>query len=285
MLAGAPLKLITQQTIREINANSSNEAGLIRLLLGSLEIVDAVSGLSTRQHTNYFVLGTSLFKGRTSEAVSRKLSDVGVSSRSVDRYLRSSIKQQSFYLDLLLEAGEYFSRTRKGQHLAAFVHLYRLLERVAFAFPVIYAGATHDYKKAYTALKSYLSDKSAGELKFFQVFQDSTIDAAFLDATLKFDMSAIPGDSKGSTVAVISRLIDPSSLVSGAGGVFEIKCGGVLHLFINVRNRFFHFGSDHVQNIGMSEIKDSDVFFGRLNNNFLNWIAFIYGQIIVRKCG
>lgn len=283
--SGTPPRLITQQTIRELGPTSSYEAGLIRLLMGSLELSDIAAGTSFRQKNNYLVLGNSRFRGRSAHAVSKNLHQIGASSSLVDKYLRRSIKQQSYYLDLLLEANEYFWRTKHNQHLAAFIHLYRLLERISFAFPVIYASSTHDYKKAYDALKSYVSDKNAGELKFFHVFQETVIDAAILDGiTMTFDMSAMPNDSSGKAAAAISRLANPTSITNSAGGVTEIKCGGIFQLFVNLRNRFFHFGSDHAQNISMSELSDVDQFFSRVNSNFINWIGFLYAQTLVKKC-
>lgn len=272
------------QSVLEINSYSTYEAGLIRLLLGSCDVCDSFGTIALRQRINHLVLGTKKFRKVSSSNVRKALGGLGVDVENLNEYLRSARRQQDFYRDILLECVEFFARSKNQEHVMAFLHLYRMLERISFAFPVIYASRATDYKSAYGSLKSFFTDKNQGELRFFMKFQDLSLDPAVLSLPCSFDFSSIAGDPGGVCYNEMRRLVVLDDILSENAGVsFEIKYKAVVPFIIELRNRFFHFSSDHVGNISLTNVTSPDALFQRVNPAFFNWLSAIYLQTLAVK--
>lgn len=272
------------QSILEINSYSAYEAALIRLLLGSCDVCDSFGTVSLKQRTNNLVLGTKKFNRVSAASVQSALAGLGIDVSILNKYLRGARRQQEFYRDILLECIEFFLRSKRKEHVVAFLHLYRMLERISFAFPVIYASRATDYKSAYDSLKSFFGEKSQGELRFFMKFQELSLDPAVLALPCRFDFSAISGDPGGVCYREMRRLVETNDLLSENVGVgFEIKYKAVVPFLINLRNRFFHFSSDHSGNISLCNVSSPDELFERVNSALFNWLSVVYLQILTVK--
>jgi hypothetical protein len=183
---------ITHQQIVDLGPTSSEEAALIRLLLGSVEIQHKSVRKKLNQRRNYAVLGGPATSVTKPDGLKKLLSARGIDSDELDRYLRKTLKQRAFYKDVLLELCHYFINASQGASVVAFLHLYRFLERISYSFPMSYAAATDDFKGSFQALREFLKGGTeTGELKFFESFVTTAVDPA-----LRSVKSDIQGDSK-----------------------------------------------------------------------------------------
>lgn len=274
---------LRSQRIENFGAASSFEAAMIVFLLGAGDVLNEEGGLVSRQRRNFGILGAPVARG-SRKGFLKSMETVGLDCDLVNRYLRKSTAQQSYYRELLLELLHFSGRTSRGQHSLAFLHLYRLLERVSYVFPITYALKSDNFKGTYDSFKSFLTGDKSGELKFFQNFQSEVLDEALQEASLSFDFQSLPYGGEAAGYGLVKRFSSPDCFVSENPGVeISIKCRGVVELAVNLRNRFFHAGSGHPANISLVELADPDSFFGRVNLNFINWLSVVYFQTLAAK--
>ena len=259
-------KPIRSQTISELCENSSEEAALIRLLLGTVRIHHPEFATPLLQDTNYAIIGTPQTQIRAQSGLTRLLKNIEIEKRHLDLHLQKNLRQRSFYKEILLEVLHHLLRFKKHQGSLAFVHLYRFLERISFVFPVVYASTTTDFKGAYNALKEFVNGSEKGELAFFTKFVEIVIEDTVLQSE---------------STSVIKRMVNDSFITGENQGIeITIKNAGLLDLFINLRNRFFHFSSGNVGNITLVEVANPDQFFTCICPTMFSWLAILYFEIV-----
>ena len=271
------------QRIENFGAASSFEAAIIVALLGAADLLNEQGAVVLKQRRNYGVLGAPVTRGSRRDFL-KALEALDLDRDLINRYLRKSTTQQSYYRELLLELLHFFVRTARSQHSLAFLHLYRFLERVSYVFPITYALKSDNFKGTYDSFKSFITGEKTGELRFFQNFQAEVLDDAVQEASVSFDFQSLPFGGEAAGYALVKRFSADDCLVSENPGVeVSIKCRGLVEFVVNLRNRFFHAGSGHALNISLAELSDPDGFFGRVNRNFLNWLGIVYFQTLSAK--
>ncbi|CAJ0813222.1 hypothetical protein [Ralstonia flaminis] len=269
---------VTLQTINSIGPNSSEEAVLIRLLLGTLQITHVPSGKSWRQKINYSVSGAPGIMLRGKPGVTKLLQSADIDSTQLEQYLKKSLRHRPYHRDILLEAVHYFYRTRTGNHCNAFLHVYRLLERISFVFPLIYASSTDDYKGTYEMLRDFFNGESKGELAFFSKFLKTTVEPVLLDSDSTVNLSPLNNPQEG--VKILKRFL--KNIKSETNSHIEFANRDILPMLIGIRNKFFHFASGQGDNLTLVDVPDPDGFFSCVNQVLFNWIAIIY-FVVLRK--
>lgn len=276
---------ISKQKLVELGPSSSEETALIRLLLGTASICSSSGAVIVESKTNYSILGAPPCRIRSASGLEILLNNLQIDIAALDIYLqRSAIARKSFYIDLLSEITHHLERSQTGQGVVAFLHLYRFLERVSYAFPILYAYSNDDFKGMFDSFRAFIRDDKAGELNFFTNFLDKSIDAALLDSTVSINLSALlPSDQKPA-FDIIHKFVKTEHIVSETKYMeIEIKSRALAPLLITLRNRFFHFTSGHKDNISLTSIPDPDAFFTSVNAIFLNWLAVIYFYTVRAK--
>lgn len=280
---GGPWSPLPRQTISQLGPTSSYEAATIRLLLGTANIVDAAGGVLVVQRTNMMVLGKARTRVRTENGVRQLIGRMGLDCGSLDVHLRKSLIHQNYFNKILLELIEFFCRARKGNHTLAFLHAYRLLERMAFVFPLLYAVRSASYPGAFSTLKEFFKGGVDSELALLRKFQNEALDASQREAPSDLDFSAIEPAVAHAAFAVVRRCVGDSDVLSDAFPVLTIKSGSLLSLLINIRNRYFHFSVSNEANISVDEIGDSDDFFEVINDSVLNWLAVVFLAVLAER--
>ncbi|MES2662965.1 MAG: hypothetical protein V4629_06655 [Pseudomonadota bacterium] len=274
---------IIQQTILKIDSNSSEEAALVRLLIGSVSFSHISSNKNIPQRINHSIYGLPKNNKINELTIKKKLSKIDISHSALDHYLRKSLKQREFYKTLLLETLHYFHRRRRNEECMAFLHLYRFLERVSFSFPLAYASASKDYLGAFDSLKEFLGD-SKTELPFFNRFAESIFEDVILDNATEFSFPALSIDEQRKAVFCLDKcLFSKENIESKTGQSIRIKNRGMLDLIIGVRNRFFHQNSSHKHNLTLIDIPMPDLFFQAINEKMFAWLALIYFEVLKQK--
>lgn len=275
---------ITHQTIAELCKNSSEEAALIRLLLGTAGLRHKPSRRHIKQRANFAVLGLPTTTVSTRAGLRTMLAKIDIDSEQLDNYLRGTLRQRLYYRDILLEILHYLCREEAGESSIAFVHLYRCLERISFAFPVIYASSTDDFKGAYSALRDFLVNGDAGELNFFSKFVELSLDSGLLDTSSTLRFTAMKETQRANALGIVKGFLAQEHIVSEIPAQeISIKSRAIVGLTINLRNRFFHFSSGHTKNISLTDVLEPDRFFGCLNKTILNWLSVIYFAVLRKK--
>ncbi|MBY0386126.1 hypothetical protein K2X05_13285 [bacterium] len=275
-------KPIRSQTISELCENSSEEAALIRLLLGTVRIHHPEFATPLLQDTNYAIIGTPQTQIRAQSGLTRLLKNIEIEKRHLDLHLQKNLRQRSFYKEILLEVLHHLLRFKKHQGSLAFVHLYRFLERISFVFPVVYASTTTDFKGAYNALKEFVNGSEKGELAFFTKFVEIVIEDTVLQSESTISFASLSTQiERDKAISVIKRMVNDSFITGENQGIeITIKNAGLLDLFINLRNRFFHFSSGNVGNITLVEVANPDQFFTCICPTMFSWLAILYFEIV-----
>lgn len=274
---------LPQQSIYVLRDTCSEELKLIRLLLGNVKI-SYVSGASWVQARNFSRIGAPRVNFRTHKYIDRLLAPHSLTPADIDKHLRSTLPQRLYYGQLLAEALHFLRRTKENQHTIAFLHLYRFLEHISFAFPLLYAARTTNFSNAYTALRDFFGNNTRGELKFFEKFVESAIDSPIRQQTIKILFHTVDPAYIAKVFSNIERQLDENSIISTiADTEIEIRCQTLSGLCINLRNRFFHFLATDPTNISLNEIGEPDSLFECVNDHIFNWLAVLFFETLKHR--
>jgi hypothetical protein len=264
-------------------AENSAQFMLIALLAGTISI-SVKSGFKA-QSFNY----TTLPHGRQTKRSLNGLKSI-FSTYDIGEDLNNFVgvtlaDNRGFYQELLIEFSQFFLQTNRGAHTAAFVFLYRIIERLFYSIPLLYVSTTKDYVGTFEDLKGLFVDDKTGERGFFKKFlnQGRFIDNTVLDQVFILNLSATDGVSEKFDAAL--RKIFKAFVPAGPS-LDQVGCKfrDVPDLLAQMRNRFFHSRTgDGQPNMSMKVIGDPDMVFARLNPIFCNVLAVITIHSIAKK--
>jgi hypothetical protein len=264
--------------------NIKEEGKLFRLLIGSLKIKNNITDEVINQKTNYLILGKKENKRFSSKIFTIPFSTT-TTINDIDEYLKkANPKNIPLFEDLINEYCYYFYYKSLGIHILSFLHIYRILERMSYTFPMLYASKATDYIGTFNKLQNYFKDSNS-ELKFFDLFINDYFADEFLEYKVRIDITAHNEHIRESYFKVLKILCGGNNLEIKEENEFTditIENKNTLNLLIHLRNRYFHFlsGGRGQRNIKSAELIEPDHFYGLLNEHFANWLAVVYFQII-----
>lgn len=275
---------LPRQSVNVLHSRCSEENFLIRLLLGTTKLIHSPSQKLINQNINYSVLGCPQVRARKYQYIQDSLLAYQITADDLDRMLRRTLIQRDYYKELLSECCNFFFRTSRGEHTLAFLHLYRFLEHISFAFPVLYAARTSNFNDAYGSLKEYLGSGEKKELAFFKKFVKTAISSDLRNETARMDFEAVSDDFQSNIYTTIFDQISTEHITSSTiDSEIVIKNDGMLELCINMRNRYFHFTATNNKNISNAFIGDPDSLFNLINIPILNWLVVIYFETLKHR--
>lgn len=264
-------------------AGSCSQFLLLRILLGYARI--SKGAIKARQQMNYSTYPAVSANVSWPDALRGLNASYGASLSQRDFIRRAQLDNRLFFRDLLNEFSNYFIQEERSSHVAAFVCLYRALERLSYSVPLLYCSTQKDFTKTFDQLRACFSSKETGELGLFNTFlrAGGLIDQTTLDAVC--DISFASGSGLESRFyAAAEKCFDKFEIKDASRFYLGVKFANVGKLLISVRNRFFHFASGGWQNnISLTEINDADEFFGNINPLFCNFLAIVLISIIIHK--
>ncbi|WPO78511.1 hypothetical protein [Flavobacterium sp. KACC 22761] len=276
---------IEPQYVRHLKAQFSftnsltNEALLIRLLVGTLRITNVYSTDSFDQLNNYSILGKPQNSPVSSKAITTCLTNHKI--QEICDYLdKTKYLNKDFFLHLLEEISSYFYKKTKTSHTICFLHLYRSLEYISYSFPLIYASISREYHGSFMKMKNFF-DSSKNELLFFDEFTKKLLDSSLLETPLIFNFNTLSQEVNRNHFKIIKAILTSENIDSEVANVsITTTYQHLLKLSIDLRNRYFHFAMGGQRNIRSTEIIESDIFFQLINEELLNWISIIYFEIL-----
>lgn len=267
------------------NAENSAQFMLVALLAGTISV--QVKSFYKTQSTNFTAIPSLSQKKRGVNALNRVFTSYDIGG-GLPVFIASTLADnRSFYQELLAEFSQYFVQSKRGAHAAAFIFLYRVMERLFYSVPLLYVSTTKDYIGTFNELKALLIDEKSGEQGFFKKFlnQGRFIDKNILDQVYILNLTASDGD-EGRLPDVLKKIF--KSFVPAGPSLDQIGCKfrDVPELLVQVRNRFFHSRTgDEKPNITLKSIGDPDFFFEKLNPVFCNVLGVIAMHSLAKKYG
>ena len=263
-----------------ISGNRDPEILLIlRLLSGNIKLTHNYSNKSIKSKINYFSSNFSTFQNWKKDFPKLLSEDITADDVSIFIY-NTKYNNKSFYSGILSEVSHFMLHEKNKSHTSAFIYIYRVLEKISDAFPLIYSSKTQDFIKCFKDLKDLMSGSSdKSELKFFKAF----ILKLYKDDSISDTSVDIKIDARNSDVK--EQIFKTMKEVSGEQMLHEdtveydtlaIKYCEMGSFIISIRNRFFHNSNDRSNNIESHRIVDSDEFFSFINPMAMYWISMVF---------
>ena len=240
---------------------------LILLLKGSFNISKYSSSQKIEQNIDYSILGTCK---NNSRAIRSFIENV----RQNDGKLYFS-QNFRFYKLLLLEFISCLIATRNDNGVASLVHIYRILEGISFALPLLYIKKSNDYLHTYAHFKKFFdqSNQDFGELKFLQIALDSILNDQEKRFTFTYELE---NSEKKALYQCLKdfKNIDKNNLQNDEYIRFDLSINETINFIVRLRNSFFHAlsGKHH---ISLDQLHYPDLTFIKLSTNFINALSYI----------
>lgn len=267
----------------KISGHSDPELLLIlRILSGNVEITHNYSDNSIKNRKNYFYSDLTRFQNWNLE-FPRLFSEETTSSDLAEFITQTRFVNRSFYKVILAEISHFILHEKKTSHTSAFIFLYRILEKISYAFPMIYASKSQDFLRSFNELKTLMAGSGEKkELGFFKTFVE-TIHHKDPIANTSIDITI---DAKNSSVQeqmfkALKEVASDSSIHEDTReyGMLSIKYCEMGSFIITIRNRFFHNLNGSANNIESNKIVDSDEIFSFINPMAMHWLSQILFKV------
>lgn len=268
------------KNIKECCSVEKNELSrLLRLLSGSLDVIDNFSGEKACLKKCYIEPLKNQKRSYRAKNFYKIISN-NISLKDYEQILRNK-ENIVFFRELCNELTNVLWYENNNNNTTAFVYIYRTLEYISYAIPLLYVKNTIDFKSSFEALKSYfINSDLKSELKFFETFLKITFKGNPI-LEIKYDFNFENCVNKKSVYNICKRMIHNSDLFEAIieDEEFKLNWINIPMLIINIRNGFFHFRNSMPTNITSEEIGNSDYFFKIVNPIFITWVSSLFVEI------
>lgn len=266
---------------------------LLRGIIGSVKLRHVFTGNEFEQQIDYLDLGQSRRSIHPIERLKGYLfEDPDATMDDFFKLFQDRIllyQNSNFFKRLELEFNNFYYYQSKSSYTTAFAYIYRILEKISYAFPLIYASKTNDFEGTFKHLRDYFSginvgDKQKGELGFFKrfikvVFKNDPL----ADASVTIIVEGGTDDVQQHFFQAFKKAC-PETSVYDSTDTYEprrlsVKFTEFSSFIINIRNRFFHLLSSGQPNLQSEDIPDADHFFKMINHQCMYWLSIITLEI------
>jgi hypothetical protein len=255
---------------------------ILRLLSGNVELTHNYSNSVMNSRVNYF--SGDLVRANNWKREFPVLFSEDTTAEDLSIFIQNTkYVNRSFYSAILAEISQFILHTKRGSHTSAFIFLYRILEKISYAFPLIYASKTQDFLRSFGHLKELMvGDKEKKELGFFKAFigmlyENDSISDTSIDIKLNSNEPQVREQMYKSLKEVIDNSIIHED--SNEYDVLAIKYTDMGSFIINIRNRFFHNLNGGAKNIESDKVVDTDELFSFINPMAMHWISMVFLQV------
>lgn len=280
-------EIIHSQLPEDLKIKGSGDPELLltlRLLSGNVKLTHNYSNKVVESRVNYF--SGDLIAPQNWKRDFPRLFSENTTANDLSIFIQSiRFTNRSFYSAILSEISQFFLHTDKGSHTSAFIYVYRVLERVSYAFPLIYASKTQDFLKSFKELQNLMvGDKEKKELGFFKkfiytIYKDDDISETSIDININSEEDVVREQIFKSLKGVVEDSVFHENTVEYH--TLSIKYNDMGGFIIGLRNRFFHNLSSGGGNIESNKIVDSDELFSFVNPMAMHWIAMVFLQVTI----
>jgi hypothetical protein len=255
---------------------------ILRLLSGNVELTHNYTNKKIKSRVNYFSSNLASFENWKAEFPAYFSEDT--CSEDLASFIdNTKYVNKNFYSVILSEISQ-FNYTNKKSHASSFIYIYRVLEKISYAFPLIYTSKTQDFQQSFNKLKELMvGDGEKKELGFFKTFIDMLYkDDSISDTSVDIKFSPSDSDVKKQMFKEVKRVTpnDAIHVDTYEPNMLSIKYCEMGSFIISVRNRFFHNLNGGAKNIESNKIVDSDELFSFINPMAMYWIAMVLLEVI-----
>lgn len=156
---------------------------ILRILSGNAKVIHNYTNSEIKSRVNYFSSDFEKFGNWKNELPILISEDI--KSDDLSKYIESTkYLNRKFYSSILSELSQFLYHENKGSHTTAFLFIYRILEKISYAFPLIYTSKAQDFHRSFESLKKMMKgDDSKGELGFFKTFVSTLYDGDSISET------------------------------------------------------------------------------------------------------
>jgi len=273
----------------KLTNSTPSSYNILRIMIGNACITNLDTGISNQIRENFLAKWYEFHEDKSLEENLTKILNESFEVEDLKDFFfdaRYNLKNKDFFTRLENEFCNFLVYDSKESYTTSFIFLYRILEVISFAFPLIYASRTYDFKHTYGVLREMFASNTGGakgELGFLKsavqvIFKDSELMATSVDIELDEELERNEKIFKAITSVVRDHQVYHSDTVENSK--ISISFSQVSSFIITIRNRFFHLFNRGDKNLESHEIIDSDHFFSKINRQLFSWFCVVYVEIL-----
>jgi hypothetical protein len=267
------------------NVNVDAPLPCLVLLLSGLVDAEHFSGQRLTSTTNYFYQDLRDSTISTYSELSKLIAE-DLEIKDFNFYLtKHKHSHFNFFKPLLDEIAFCLFLMESDKFTSAFIHLYRSLEAISFAFPAIYIASSNDFSKSYKYFQDFFKENGtdAGELAFFRSFVSKALNGdPVVDSTIDYNFTVDSDEISNSIISEIIRTMDSKIVLDydQASKCLSVKFSDVCPFIISLRNRYFHNSNSGIKNMQIDKIIDPEILFKAVTKKSIFCVATILIIII-----
>lgn len=256
----------------------------IRLLMGTIDVENKRTAQNTKLRRCHVSQNQrSLVQGTLANLVA-KIFDGDLSTGDFGEYLAKGGRENSvFWEEVKGELCLCLVAEKRKQHLHAFLHLYRVLELISIALPLVYASTEPDYKKSMKLLRSLTHNPRDGELAVFRNFTAHIArKGGYEKLLIGYDYSCSDEIwQKNASKQFESYVLDARKIgeIRTDYSGFDVKFSHVPLLLVNTRNRMFHRLLSG-ENFNLDELNGVDDICATVTRPTIYWLSLVIIEIL-----
>lgn len=258
----------------------------LRLLCGVIDLKHVESGKVVKLRYCNLSHKTRRISSNTIRNIVQLGFDSDLDIDSVKTYLtRAATANQAFWRELRSELCFCILAQKKQNNVEAFLHLYRILELVSVALPLIYATKLKDFRDAVTFIKSLSKsdrDQDLAILKYFSAEIAKNSDYEELTIDYKFEQLSL--SARNHLVEQLNKFVlnDPKikhQWMDEPNEGVSLNFASVSSFMVSCRNRLFHNALSN-ENFKLDLVGGSSNVCSVLIKPGLYWFGLVLSEIL-----
>ncbi|MBD8678311.1 hypothetical protein [Sphingomonas sp. CFBP 13720] len=266
-----------------VNENGNALHEVLRLLLGTIDVYNPTTDQIVKLRSNEFRTEIAN-KSRPEKIVNLVLGpDVGL--HDYIKILNTvGLRNATFFRTVRSELVLCLLAKKQKRYTESFLYLYRILEYVSVAFPMLYALSHQSFVGSHNFLKSIALNGKEGDLKILEkTIPILSAQGNLTNLTFDFCVEGIDVDCVSAIKNEITNCVKPAvpSLEFETEGdvLFRVPFDEMSVFFATIRNRMFHYRLGE-KNINWDRIGGSETICRMCGRELIYWFALLYTEII-----
>jgi len=200
--------------------------------------------------------------------------------------VRASATNNKFFADLLRELTLCLGAKKQGRFTESFLYLYRILEYISVAFPMLYAASEKDFRKSHAFLQSLIQAEKDGDLKVLEravpvIGHDSGLQHITFDFSVAGYDAAFVGAFREQLEAIVSNTKSLKLVVIEDEGetLLRVPFNVMSSLMTVMRNRMFHYRIKEI-NFDLGKLGGSEGICRLAVSEGIYWFAILFSEMV-----
>lgn len=216
----------------------------IRLLMGTVDVENNKTRKTIKLRKCFVTQSIRRQSNKTLPSLVRTIFDGDLSVEDFGVYLtKGKNENRGFWEKVKGELCLCLVAETSGQHLHAFLHLYRAIELISLALPLVYASTEPDYMVALSLLKS-LNTNDGGDLAVLKSLSKHIAKTGgYEELSIEYDFKSTDAFWRSEASKQFNKyVLGPAKIgnIREDKSGFDVKFSNISSLLVNTRNRAFH---------------------------------------------